>query len=61
MAGLKGGVELDEVDVVELVHHLNLVPHHFLSDKIYKKNEIVTTLHLGDLQSNLPNAGEANE
>lgn len=30
MAWLKGSVKLDEVDMVELVHHLNLIPHHFL-------------------------------
>lgn len=30
IAGLEGGVKLNEVDMVELVHHLNLIPHHFL-------------------------------
>lgn len=32
MARLEGSVKLDEVDMVELVHHLNLIPHHFLED-----------------------------
>lgn len=30
MARLEGGVQLDEVGVVQLVHHLDLIPHHFL-------------------------------
>lgn len=30
MARLEGGVQLDEVGVVQLVHHLDLVPHHLL-------------------------------
>lgn len=33
MARLKGGVQLDEVGVVQLVHHLDLIPHHVLRDK----------------------------
>lgn len=33
MARLKGGVQLDEVGVVELVHHLDLIPHHLLRDR----------------------------
>ncbi len=31
--GLVGGVELDQVSVVKLVHNLNLILHHLLSDK----------------------------
>lgn len=33
MARLKGGVQLDEIGVVELVHHLDLVPDHLLRDR----------------------------
>lgn len=32
MTGLKGSVQLDEVGVVQLVHHLDLIPDHFLRD-----------------------------
>lgn len=32
MTGLKGSVELDEVGVVQLVHHLDLIPDDLLSD-----------------------------
>lgn len=30
MARLKGSIQLDEVGVVELVHHLDLISHHLL-------------------------------
>jgi len=30
MAGLKSSIELDEVGVAQLVHHLDLVPHDIL-------------------------------
>ena len=33
MARLKGGVQLDEVGVVQLVHHLDFIPHNILRDK----------------------------
>lgn len=32
MTGLKGSVQLDEVGVVQLVHHLDLIPDHLLRD-----------------------------
>lgn len=33
MPRLKGGVQLDEVGMVQLVHHLDLIPHHVLRDR----------------------------
>lgn len=39
MARLEGGVELDEVGVVQLVHHLDLILYHFLEDR-YTSAEI---------------------
>lgn len=38
MTGLKGGVELNEVGVVQLVHHLDLIPDNLLRRK-YKRND----------------------
>lgn len=38
MTGLKGGVQLDEVGMVQLVHHLDLIPDNFLSGRKYKWN-----------------------
>lgn len=32
MTGLKGSIQLDEVGVVQLVHHLDLIPDHLLRD-----------------------------
>lgn len=33
MTGLKGSVQLDEVGVVQLVHHLDLIPDNLLKGK----------------------------
>lgn len=38
VTGLKGGVELDEVGVVQLVHHLDLIPDYLLRWK-HKRND----------------------
>lgn len=45
MARLKGGVQLDEVGVVQLVHHLDLIPHHLLRDR--QKHSSINTLTVG--------------
>lgn len=37
MTGLEGGVELNEVGVVQLVHHLDLIPDNLLRRK-YERN-----------------------
>lgn len=40
MTGLKGSIQLDEVGVVQLVHHLDLIPNHLLRDA-NTKGEII--------------------
>ncbi|TNN76866.1 hypothetical protein EYF80_012919 [Liparis tanakae] len=62
MTRLKGGVQLDEVGVVQLVHHLDLIPHHVLRHKQTKgRNKCMLfeqQLHQPGALHHLPN--EAN-
>lgn len=52
MARLKGGVQLDEVGVVELVHHLDLIPDHLLRDRQTEtENAETRTSQLTHIQS----------
>lgn len=45
MAGLKGSVQLDEVGVVQLVHHLDLVPDNLLSNRNTRSNQITAEVY----------------
>lgn len=45
MARLKGGVQLNEVGVVQLVHHLDLISHHLLTDRNTSKLWVITFQH----------------
>lgn len=40
VARLEGGIQLDEVGVVQLVHYLDLVPHYLLRSKQTEKIQI---------------------